>query len=460
MNKELLQPLLDVVLQNDAVGGTNLALLHIIEQNNLAELEASLSKYLQADELFYEMKADEIIDHSPKELSLLGQEKYLIPVLNFAAGRAYNDTISRMQKECDITSKQELNKLKSIVGDMYLESCQDTPDAHKIKALSSTLLGSLNNDDRFILTSQDSETVLHALHDNISSQLHHAIAQEIKNINNIKDITFKGDEVLWRGITLPEHTDINKFLSSTHIYAPFLYKFSIPMSEDAPDYSHRVCTSAGLDIPMAYAEDSTSSQQASYLLEIRPKSGQKATFLADHHLWFGLTELEIDFDKIDTHEVYAAYKIQSINNFSEGYSAGYKIEQASLNKNYIAREDDANQNGHLHFATGDTFMLTRPPSSMQIPTHDQLESGKLISGNDATVANYSFTTNPNYKMFESAFKKFGGSPSKEDCAEDYTPPKIDLSTANDNRQETKEYDAILYPLAWPHNADVLVSEEF
>jgi hypothetical protein len=97
MNKELLQPLLDVVLKNEAVGGTNLALLHIIDQNKLAELEPSLSKYLQADELFYEIKADGgVIKRSPKEFSLLGQEKYLTPVLSLAAGRAYNDTIFRI----------------------------------------------------------------------------------------------------------------------------------------------------------------------------------------------------------------------------------------------------------------------------------------------------------------------------------------------------------------------------
>ncbi|MBN9543285.1 MAG: hypothetical protein J0G32_05790 [Alphaproteobacteria bacterium] len=200
----------------------------------------------------------------------------------------------------------------------------------------------LKNFGKFIETTENSEQIMARIEDLVKSELHSEIASEIRIFNDIKEIEFCGYENVWRGLDLPSNFDINILFEQNHRppkgYGSYLdYHVMSPYTGNITgDYNATTSTSWDLEVAISFAVNNPytyHNNKKAYVLDIRPKSGEHAVFMANYNILTGIYEREISFEHIDIHNIYGAYEIETNN-------SRYLVKDFIANPHYIKRPMD------------------------------------------------------------------------------------------------------------------------
>ena len=187
-------------------------------------------------------------------------------------------------------------------------------------------------------------------------QFQKKFAEEIHDLDKIKTVEMKGNEILFRGINsgsgLTEEL-IRQQFEDVHIgestldgvaqqFGSYRIMKSRSTNPEIDELGNRasfaVASSANFAVAAKYARKENKEGESGWIFDIRPKKGRVGVNL--HKL--SQTYSEIDFEALDPEEIYAVYKIStgSIVTKNEITTAKNNIEEVILNPHYKKRRKD------------------------------------------------------------------------------------------------------------------------
>ncbi|MBN8828749.1 MAG: hypothetical protein J0H68_08585 [Sphingobacteriia bacterium] len=440
------------------------AMVNILHYKAKVELNESLKSFVDDPNKYYELDFNQYtrVHKLPNQLAKIKNNQYIKSLIYFGANKAASNEFIKIDskfKLSDVEQKNVKEALENIFKNTLLKSneseiissakqLRETLILNRIKKYFSkdeliklyqnkenfsSILENYNKEEfeahlkqnfhldevklarlckiveRFKLAENDLSSIEYKVDDLICASLHNEIANEIKLFNNVEEITFNGNEVLWRGLLLPEDFDINNIFNTTHRpikgHGSFLdfhvvNKFS---GNITTDYNAVTSTSYHLGVALRFSVNNPYERSGeSYILEIHPKTGQQGIAMLSYD---ALTAGEHEFalDQISSHDIYGAYKIQALN------SNSYKVIQFYKNPTYIKRELDKNYSSEIKV---DSKIVLNPltgkmviwndntkheynPFKPEIITHlkdfEELDNGKELSDNSTSTPQIAVT---------------------------------------------------------------------
>ncbi len=393
-------------LNNDkvhALAAPHKAIINLLHHNKLASLEAELMEFVNSGNHFYEIQDGKVISKVPNSIYGVNQEKYLSPLYDYALDKAFDHSLKTILNKYKITEESNIQKVQYTLAGIYLESQKDIRDESNLKQFSTLLLGcfienrlnkyctleqlnifkinlpnystilsskdktlfveKLKNDlglsadkaisigktfDKFNYTHSEVDKIIHKVLDDIETSIHKEIAQETFNLNGLKQHTFDGTEVLWRGVTVHPKYTLDAILND-NLNPSNKFSFYLPLQDSTlvQEIIGGICTSAGLYTPIDFTFN-----ENGYLIEILPHKGDKGILFHDYSPGVGVNMVELDFSHIYNHNIYKVYKISRLDSDDK---FKIRIEEVYLNKHYLKGGRKASD--ALDFERGDIITI-------------------------------------------------------------------------------------------------------